>query len=310
MYFQLLKYLGSQTNLQGCQAIIVGLPYDGTASHRRGSRFAPNAIRTASVWNLETYDPMFDGDLAAFSYCDEGDLMEAASGSIEDYLHQERLALAKLPQNIPVVAFGGEHSITLPLVELALRRNPELALIIIDAHTDLRDSYDNTHFSHACITRRLVDLIGAERIALFGVRSGTREEFSFARKHQMLHELTPESINVMLERLGNRPLYLSIDLDAFDPMEAPGTGTPEPGGIHWCDLAGLLLKLHSRCIIGADLVELVPDLDHSNRSSILAARIVRAVLLQVLRSSHAENKTKDIEQQDRNARCDRQGHQP
>jgi agmatinase len=120
-----------------------------------------------------------------------------------------------------------------------------------------------------------------------GVRSGTREEYELIRRHKLLAAPGAESFPALLERFGDRPVYLSVDVDGFDPALVPGTGTVEPGGLGWADFEALAALLRRRRVVGADLVELAPDLDPTGRSEVVAARIVRLLLLLLLGTGQA-----------------------
>lgn len=283
--FQRLGYIGASPAIaEDALGVIVGLPYDGTASYRAGQRFAPDQIRSASDGNLETYDPTLDLDLDDYEYADLGDLAVEFGMDALEFVEQARLGLSSLPANVPVFGLGGEHTVTLPLFEHALKREPDLGLLVFDAHTDLRDAYGGTQYSHACVTRRIHDLIGPDRIAMIGIRSGLKEEFEMARAGSLLFDATDDGFQAALTKLGDRPIYLTFDFDGFDPAEAPGTGTPEAGGMAWVDVARWLTMLKGKHIAAADVVELLPDADLTGRSTVLASRLTRALLLLLLDS--------------------------
>ncbi|MBZ0265463.1 agmatinase [bacterium] len=277
MNFHRLHFLESSDTLDSGSIAIIGLPYDATSSYRAGSRLGPNAIRVASA-AIETWDPLLNRDLLNIAYTDLGDL-ETGPVSPQDFLKKSSKAISELPTNTTILGLGGEHSVTLPLFEHALKSHPDLHVIIFDAHTDLRESFHGTQYSHACITRNIFNLTGGNRIAMFGIRSGTEAEFNFANKHNMLKEFSLSSFKRILEAWGNVPLYISLDMDGFQPSEAPGTGVVEPGGFTWNELAPLLKALEGKKIVGADVVETSPDQDTTGRTQILAARVVRAFLL-------------------------------
>jgi len=280
MTFHPLRYLETVPSLEGAHAALVGVPYDGTTSYRPGTRFGPDALRQASD-SIETYDPNLDRDLEDYVVADLGNVALEEHDPVQavDFV---RASLKELPAGVPLVGLGGEHTVTLPLFEHALAQYPEMAHIVFDAHADLRDSYEDTMLSHACITRRVVDLVGPERVAMFGIRSGLRKEFAFMRQNNMLFPATPEGMHAALEKLGDRPLYVSVDLDGLDPSEVPGTGTVEPGGFFWREFEPLLKMLLQRRVVGADVVELAPSLDPTGRSDVYAARVARALLLLVM----------------------------
>ncbi len=279
MQFTRLGYLDAVQDVEGADVIVVGMPYDRTASFRAGSRFATDAIRRAAADGIEEYDPILKLDLGDVTYADPGDLYAYASNGPRRYVEAALDALAELPAATPIVGVGGEHTVSYPLVQHALKTWPDLGVIVFDAHTDLREDYEGSRFSHACVTRRIADLIGPKRVAMFGIRSGLQDEFDYATQNGLLHDLTPEGFSAALTKLGNRPLYITVDLDGFDPTECPGTGTPEPGGFYWKDFTRAITQLLDCKVIGGDVVELLPENDPSRRSDVLAARVVRMLLL-------------------------------
>ncbi len=271
-----LPFLAAEAEVEAARAVLYGLPYDGTASFRAGAARGPDAVRLASQ-SIETYDPWLDRDLLDLPLADRGnaDLWEPEV-PFEDLLDDLVDLVAPLyrPGRLPLL-LGGEHTVTLVGVEAARRAFPDLGLLVLDAHTDLRETYQGTGYSHACVLARLLERLGPERIALLGVRSGTREEFRRARELGLL----ASSVEAALARLGDRPIYLSVDVDVFDPSLAPGTGNPEPGGWTWADWRKLLDALRDRPVVAADLVEIAPPLDPTERTAILGAHLVRGMVL-------------------------------
>ncbi len=254
---------------------LFGAPFDGTASFRAGSRFGPDAIRAASD-GLETYSPRLNADLDDIDYADMGNVVtgfgrpERALEAVERAV-DEVLAMDAVP-----VMLGGEHSLTAAAVRAVRRHFDDLVVIQLDAHADLRGDYLGEPNSHACAMRRCLD-IGVELVQ-FGVRSGTREEWQWMRSHDTLHD-----IERLADRLGllTAPIYLTVDIDVFDPAVVPGTGTPEPGGIRWVEFEEIIdaLGCSETCVVGFDVMELAPSQDPSGASSIVAAKIVRELLL-------------------------------
>jgi agmatinase len=173
---------------------------------------------------------------------------------------------------------GGEHTLTVGAVEAALARHPDLAVIALDAHLDLRDQYEGSAWSHATTLARVLDRIPPDRIALLGARSGTRDEWVKAESLLAVSRsgaLDPRTRSA----LSGRPLYLSVDIDAFDPSIAPGTGNPEPLGLLVDDFVALLSVLGETTVVACDLVEVSPPYDPSGQTAILAAWLVREMLL-------------------------------
>jgi agmatinase len=175
-------------------------------------------------------------------------------------------------------AIGGEHLLTLPLVRAANERFPDLVILQFDAHMDLRNNYLGVELSHACVMRRICEFIDPSRILQVGQRSGTREEFQLAETFG-----NPRSTDLPVDSLkqwvGNRPLYVTVDLDILDPSVLPGTGTPEPGGVSFSQLQSWIAGLATCKWVGWDVVELAPNLDPSSVSSVVSAKIVRTMLL-------------------------------
>lgn len=250
---------------------LYGVPYDRTASFRRGSRFGPDAIRWASD-SIETYSPLLDRDLDDVPYVDGGDL--DVDGLDPDAMI--RAVGRDLPPCVPLV-LGGEHTVTLGVVGALTRRHPDLSVVQWDAHTDLRDEYDGRRVAHATVMRRLVD--AGVPLAQLGIRAGTRAEFEFARARTLCCTrgvALPAEIHARLE---GRPLYLTVDIDVLDPSEAPGTGNPEPMGASYRQLVDALRGLASQRIVGMDVVEVAPPWDSTGRTAVLAASLVREMIL-------------------------------
>lgn len=260
--------------------VVFGVPYDGTTSFRPGTRSGPDAIRDVSE-GLEYYSPEQDADLEDLHIADLGNL-DIPFGSPGPVMEEVRKATSHILQ-IPArpVMLGGEHSLTPAAVEVMVQHYPDLAVIQLDAHADLRASYLGEAYSHACAMRRCLDVLKPGSLLQVGIRSGTREEFREMRDEKRLVPPTPSVMDLRIRDFKKRPVYLSIDLDIFDPACFPGTGTPEPGGIDWQTFAALLEQLSGFEIVGADIMELSPALDPSGCSSVLAAKVLREVLLKM-----------------------------
>jgi len=258
--------------------VIVGAPLEETASYGGGMSGAPAAIRSASDC-LEDYCPIADRSLQDVSVFDIGDIPTDMVPYPKN-LEFIRNAISKVvTKGGRPLLLGGEHTVTVPAVEAVLKRNDDLCFVQLDAHADLRDDYDGDTYSHACVARRVADLIGPKRMFQAGVRSGTREEWAWMRKHRTLYSCRPQSIDKLMKEVGARPVYLTLDLDILDPSVLPGTGTPEPGGISYQGLDQIVRKLGQLTVVGADVVELSPALDPSGVSSVTASKIVRTMLL-------------------------------
>ena len=257
---------------------IIGAPFDGTVSFRPGARSGPDAIRSASD-GLETYSPFLDADLEDVSYADAGDL-ELPMGDIGGVLATIREAVEEcLADDAIPFLLGGEHLVSLPAIEAVYEKYPDLVVVQLDAHADQREDYMGVKLSHACVMRRVSEFLGEEHIRQLGIRSGTRREYRLMRDYGTMLTFRDEDLATLRSWIGSRPLYLTVDLDVFDPACFPGTGTPEAGGIDWWTFQRLIRALEGCDIVGLDAVELAPQLDASGCSSVLAAKAVREMLL-------------------------------
>ena len=178
---------------------------------------------------------------------------------------------------------GGEHLVTFGAFREVRKRYPDVHIIHFDAHADLRDDYLGVKLSHACVMRRCYEQIGDRRIHQFGIRSGERAEFAFARAgHTDLHPFSFEGLDDVVDDLANKgvPVYFTIDLDVLDPSIFPGTGTPEAGGVGFEDLRNAVTNVCRRLnIVAIDVTELAPTLDTSGVSTAVAGKLVRELLL-------------------------------
>ncbi|MCS7144257.1 MAG: agmatinase [Archaeoglobaceae archaeon] len=253
----------SNSEIEDAEFVIYGIPYDATQSFKPGSRFAPNAIREAS-WNLESYSQFFSFDLSLAKVCDAGNIN--CDGSFEEIGIRVEELLNQI-SGIPV-AIGGEHSISC----LSTRKFKNCCFLVFDAHFDLRDEFDGNRFNHACTTRRIFER-GFD-IVIAGVRSGCKEERIFADRNGIKYLFSWDlksykDLGKLIEDYDR--IYLSIDVDTFDPSFAPGVSTPEPFGISPKILLELFSNISDR-IIALDVVEVVPD--DNKITQILAARLI------------------------------------
>jgi agmatinase len=177
------------------------------------------------------------------------------------------------------ILLGGDHLISLPAVEDVLKTYPRLHLVHIDAHTDLREEYLGEVFSHSTVMRKTVDRLGKGRLFQIGIRSGTKEEFALAQRIKSIVPANHNSLRTMAEHIGKQPVYVSVDLDVIDPGLLPGVGTPEPGGLTFQGFISILKELQRLHVVGFDLVELTPDYDPSQISSVTASVILREMIL-------------------------------
>ncbi len=257
---------------------LVGFPLDITSTYRFGSAKAPGAIRAASD-SIESYSPLLDLDLIDSPFSDLGDA-DLGNGAIEerlDIISDIITSIMRLDGR--PLSLGGEHTVTLPIVRAMRTLHQDLLVIHVDAHSDLRDSYEGTRINHATVMRRIHEILAPHSLIQLGIRAGTREEFGWMRERATLLHWIPGAERILLDRIGRRSMYLSLDLDVMDPSCLPGAGNPEAGGWFYHDLERLFHTLRLTNMIGADVVELNPEVDSSEVSSITAAKIVRELLL-------------------------------
>lgn len=269
------NFISAKESYSSARIVLFGIPFDSTSTFRAGSRFGPDHIRLVSD-EIETYSPYQQADLEDVSFTDAGNL-EVAPGAVESAMDDIAAFTGKLLRDGKVpFALGGEHLVTYPIVKSLRKKYREITLIHMDAHTDLRREYMGLPYSHSSVIRLIWDLKNIDLIQL-GIRSGTRDEFEFMKKNQTLYALSQlDKINA---RIKNKNVYLTIDLDVFDPSVLPGTGTPEAGGISFIPFMEFLLGLKDFNLVGLDLVELNPEVDRTGNSSIFAAQLVRELLL-------------------------------
>ena len=273
-------FLSSGGDYSSADAVIIGAPMDYTASFRPGSRMGPGIIREMSVV-LETYSPYLKGDLEDISLYDHGDLdlyLGNLKKSLDMIYHaaKEVFGDGKFP-----VFLGGEHLISLPVIKAAFDKyGSELVLFHFDAHTDLREEYMGERLSHATVIKRCMDFMVGKSIYQFGVRSGLREEFIFGSRNinffpfEVLRPLEEAA-----KETGQRPVYVTLDIDVVDPAYAPGTGTPEPGGCTSDEVLHAVHMLGDCNVIGMDVVEVMGHGDPAGITGALAAKIIREALI-------------------------------
>lgn len=271
-------FLACDHPFESAKVVLFGAPYDSTTSFRPGARFGPQTIRSESV-GLETYSPYINMDLTECRVLDTGDL-ELRFGSPASALDAVEAYIAAIAaqEKIPFM-LGGEYSLTLGAVRALHKEYPDLAILQLDAHTDLRQDYLGEPLSHACVMRRCWEIVGDGNIYQLGIRSGDKPEWEFAKEHTILH---PFSLDKLYEwdDLCHQPVYLTVDLDVLDPSVFPGTGTPEPGGVSFDALRQAMTRACMLFdIVGCDVMELSPHYDHSGISTAAACKIVREMLL-------------------------------
>ena len=272
-------FIGCDCEYDEAKIVMFGAPFDSTTSFRPGTRFASQAMRSES-FGIETFSLYQMKDLLDIKVFDSGDL-ELPFGSPNKALSdiQARTAAILADGKMPCM-LGGEHLVTLGAVRAAAEKYPDLHVIQFDAHADLRDEYLGVKLSHACVMRRCHDLLGDGRIFQFGIRSADKSEVDFMmEQHTSMNLFDFRTISEAVGYIGAAPVYFTLDLDVLDPSEFPGTGTPEAGGVHFDELLDAIEVLSDLNIVAFDMNELSPAYDHSGRSTALACKLMREMLL-------------------------------
>lgn len=268
--------------------VILPVPYDSTTSYKVGTREGPAAIINASM-NMELFDIETESNPFEAGICTlpaaEPDL-----GSPEKFMKKlEKICAEILSDDKFLITFGGEHSISYSPIaayhKALKKRNRKMAVVQIDAHSDLRLEYEGTLYNHACVMRRVREEFKLHTFHL-GIRSYCDEEFEYIKKNKVkvfhgheisgrLVEKTPEILNALK---GFDDIYLTIDIDGFDPSIVPATGTPEPGGLFWYETLHFIKELvKSKTVCGFDLVELMP-IPSNHASDFMASKLVYKII--------------------------------
>jgi agmatinase len=272
---------GLPADPSSASAVIIPVPYDLTSTWRKGADRGPSALLEASgtieLYDIETAsEPWKQGIVTLPPILHDGGpeelagLVREASGSV-----LERGA-------IPVL-IGGEHSVTIGAIEAAFKAFPEVGVLQIDAHGDTRESYEGSTHNHACVMARARERCPIVQVGIRAVDASEVPALDPARvfwAHEIASRRGPEWMDEVVDLLPEH-VYLTIDLDAFDPSLLPATGTPEPGGLGWYDVTGLVRRVaRSRRIVAFDVVELLPLPGH-HASEFIAAKLVHRVLAEV-----------------------------
>ena len=272
-------FIACDSEYEDSSIVLFGAGFDGTTSFRPGTRFAPSAIRNES-FGIETYSPYQDKDMTDYKFFDSGDL-ELPFGSVSRTLADISVRTSAILSDgkIPFM-IGGEHLVTFGSVMAVKDEYEDLYIIHFDAHADLRDDYLGQKLSHACVLRRCHELVGDGHIFQFGIRSGDREEFVFAKEHTYMNKFNFDSLERTVQELKGKNVYFTLDLDVLDPSVFPGTGTPEAGGVSFEELRKAVTLVCSELnIVGCDVNELSPVYDQTGVSTAVACKIIREMLL-------------------------------
>ena len=278
-----MTFIGCDCEYEDAKIVLFGAPFDSTTSYRPGTRFASQVMRNDS-WGLETYSPYQDKDMTDYGYYfDSGDLELPIGDSVQVLDAIEKRTETILNDGKLPFMIGGEHLVTLGSFRAVAKKIPDVHIIHFDAHTDLREDYLGVTLSHASVIRRCHDIVGDGKIFQFGIRSGDRPEFLWAKEgHVSLNKFNFNGLKETVEKLKGKPVYFTIDLDVLDPSVFPGTGTPEAGGVQFMVLLDAIHTVIANCnIVGCDVNELCPPLDTSGASTAVACKVVREMLLEL-----------------------------
>ena len=269
---------------------VLGIPFDAGVSYRPGARFGPAAVRAGSKL-LRPYHPALDvTPWAGQQVADAGDLAVNPFDIGEAIGQIESGANAALGSAGRLIALGGDHTVALPLLRATAARHGPVALIHFDAHLDTWDTYFGAPYTHGTPFRRAVEegLLALDSSAHVGVRGPLYSSadltddaglgFATVSTAEVARRGVDEAVARIRERAGRRPVYLSVDIDVLDPAHAPGTGTPEPGGLTSRELQFILRGLDGLHLVGADVVEVSPPYDHAELTALAAANVAYEML--------------------------------
>jgi agmatinase len=274
------RFIASRAALPDARIVLFGIPFEGRVNLRRGADHGPRELRLASD-SIETYSPFLGRDLEDLAIADVGDC-RLGDGTPRQQLARAREEIRGFwrPGLVPVM-LGGDHTATLPVIEVLAPAIPDLRILQLDAHPDLREEFLGERYNYASAMARVMDVVAPERVFQVGMRTGAREEYQRKAPHLLpAHRIHPvEAVRSLLPDLRRHPLYVTIDIDVLDPSEAPGTGAPEPCGITASDLVEIVRLLQPCRIVGTDLMEVAPAWDPSGRTGITASWILREAIL-------------------------------
>ncbi|WP_199746299.1 agmatinase [Amycolatopsis sp. WAC 01416] len=264
---------------------VVGVPFDAGVSYRPGARFGPAALREASRL-LRPYHPELDvSPFAETQVVDAGDIALNPFNIGEAIETLQDAAEALTANGTRLVTVGGDHTIALPLLRAAAKKHGPVALLHFDAHLDTWDTYFGEPYTHGTPFRRASEegILDTEALSHVGTRGplyGKRDleedrrlGFGIVTSGDVMRRGVAETVDALRQRIGGRPLYISVDIDVLDPAHAPGTGTPEAGGMTSRELLEILRGLRDCNLVGADVVELAPAYDHAEITAIAASHV-------------------------------------
>ena len=275
------RFIACRASLPDARIVLFGIPFEGRVNLRKGADGGPRDLRLASD-SIETYSPLLGRDMEDLALADAGDceLPDGAPPREQLDAAREQMTAWWRPELRPFM-LGGDHTATVPVVELLKPTFPDLRVVQLDAHPDLRESFLGERYNYASAMARVMDVVPPERVYQVGIRTGAREEYARRRPRFFpAFEIHPvEAVRSILPELRGHPVYVTIDVDVLDPAEAPGTGSPEPCGMRTAELIEAVRLLAATEIVGGDLVEVAHAWDPSGRTGIAASWVIREALL-------------------------------
>ena len=256
------------------RTIVQGIRYDAKSSYQKGPSLAPPLIREA----------LHSGSMNLYSEkmisLNDPSLIDKGDFEIGTYFDIERITAEHLNEGAKVFTLGGDHSISFPIIKAYHERYPKLDILHIDAHTDLYDSYEDDPYSHACPFARIMEHGLAERLVQVCIRTLNPHQAEQAEKFDVeIHQMNGLELS-RLPKFKN-PLYISLDMDAFDPAYAPGVSHHEPGGLSSREVIEIIQNIDAH-VVGADIVEYNPNRDFQNMTAFLAAKMMKELLAKIL----------------------------
>jgi len=254
--------------------LIQGIQYDEKSSYQRGPRLAPPLIREALTCGSSN---LFAENLTSI---DSPAVEDKGDFTISDYFEIEGITGNHIANDEKLLTLGGDHSITFPIIKAFQKRYPKLDILQIDAHSDLYDEFEGDKYSHACPFARIMENGYAARLVQVGIRTLNPHQAEQAERFGVeVHQM--KELDLSNIRKFNNPLYISLDMDGFDPAYAPGVSHHEPGGLTSREVISLIQNLDAE-IVGADIVEYNPNRDFQNMTAFLAAKILKEILAKMI----------------------------
>ncbi len=274
------RFIACTRSPDEAQIVFFGIPFEGTVNLRKGADRGPLDLRLASD-SIETYSPALGRDLEDLAMADLGDC-ELPDAPPRAQLEAAREEISRFWRpGLRSVMLGGDHTATLPVIEVLAAAVPGLRILHFDAHPDTREEFLGERFCYASAMARVMEVVPPERVFQVGMRTGSREEFE--RRLPNFFPVTAiapgDAVRGILPELRRHPLYVTIDIDVLDPSEAPGTGSPEPGGLRVPEVVELIRLLQGCDVVGTDLVEVAHAHDPSGRTGIAGSWILREAIL-------------------------------